>query len=37
MRRLYGAVTMVDRPTLDAYDAHAAQYAQDWLDQAREG
>ncbi|WP_175925776.1 methyltransferase domain-containing protein [Burkholderia cepacia] len=25
---------MVDRPTLDAYDAHAAQYAQDWLDQA---
>nr|WP_175801140.1 class I SAM-dependent methyltransferase [Burkholderia anthina] len=25
---------MVDRPTLDAYEAHAAQYAQDWLDQA---
>ncbi|HGO6129098.1 TPA: class I SAM-dependent methyltransferase [Burkholderia cepacia] len=25
---------MVNRPTLDAYDAHAAQYAQDWLDQA---
>ncbi|KVG66235.1 class I SAM-dependent methyltransferase [Burkholderia pseudomultivorans] len=25
---------MVDRPTLDAYDAHAAQFAQDWLDQA---
>ncbi|OXH84828.1 SAM-dependent methyltransferase, partial [Burkholderia multivorans] len=25
---------MVDRPTLDAYDTHAAQYAQDWLDQA---
>ncbi|MBN3833216.1 methyltransferase domain-containing protein [Burkholderia sp. Ac-20344] len=25
---------MVDRPTLDAYDAYAAQYAQDWLDQA---
>ncbi|MBC8830724.1 SAM-dependent methyltransferase, partial [Escherichia coli] len=24
---------MVDRPTLDAYDTHAAQYAQDWLDQ----
>ncbi|MCA3868877.1 MAG: SAM-dependent methyltransferase, partial [Burkholderia sp.] len=22
---------MVDRPTLDAYDTHAAQYAQDWL------
>ncbi|MCA8114065.1 methyltransferase domain-containing protein [Burkholderia cepacia] len=25
---------MMDRPTLEAYDAHAAQYAQDWLDQA---
>lgn len=25
---------MVDRPTLDAYDAYAAEYAQDWLDQA---
>ena len=25
---------MVDRPTLDAYDTHAAQFAQDWLDQA---
>ncbi|MET0550965.1 MAG: class I SAM-dependent methyltransferase [Xanthomonas sp.] len=25
---------MVDRPTLDAYDAHAVQYAQDWRDQA---
>ncbi|KWF01487.1 class I SAM-dependent methyltransferase [Burkholderia pseudomultivorans] len=25
---------MVDRPTLDAYDSHAAQFAQDWLDQA---
>ncbi|RQR38446.1 bifunctional 2-polyprenyl-6-hydroxyphenol methylase/3-demethylubiquinol 3-O-methyltransferase UbiG [Burkholderia sp. Bp9142] len=25
---------MVDRPTLDAYEAHAAQYARDWLDEA---
>ena len=25
---------MVDRPTVDAYEAHAAQYAQDWLDEA---
>ncbi|MBR7962020.1 methyltransferase domain-containing protein [Burkholderia vietnamiensis] len=25
---------MADRLTLDAYEAHAAQYAQDWLDQA---
>ncbi|EEE01279.1 methyltransferase domain-containing protein [Burkholderia multivorans] len=25
---------MADRPTLEAYDTHAAQYAQDWLDQA---
>ncbi|KVD96589.1 SAM-dependent methyltransferase [Burkholderia stagnalis] len=24
---------MVDRPTLDAYDAHAAEYAQTWLDE----